>query len=64
MAIKDKTKQEKFRKSKTSTKDKKEKKEEFISKEEYLDREALAETKSEYHNGKIVAMAGAQEIHN
>jgi Uma2 family endonuclease len=60
MAIKDKTEEEKFRRDKAE----KTKKEKFISKEEYLDREAVAETKSEYHNGKIVAMAGAQEIHN
>ena len=65
MAIKDKTKQEKFRKKRTSKKEiKQDKKEEFVSKEEYLDKEAKAETKSEYHNGKIVSMAGAQEIHN
>ena len=36
----------------------------FISEEEYLERELLAEIKSEYHNGKIVAMAGAQPEHN
>lgn len=61
MAIKDKREEEKLRISKSSKKAKKEK---FISKEEYLDKEALSETKNEYHNGKIVAMAGAQEIHN
>jgi len=67
MAIKDKTQEEKFRKNKSSKKVEKItkiKQEKFISKEEYLDREAVAETKSEYHNGKIVAMVGAQEIHN
>ncbi len=36
----------------------------FISEDEYLRREFLAETKSEYHAGKIVAMAGATYIHN
>ncbi len=67
MAIKDKTEEEKFRKNKSLKKVEKTtkiKQEKFISKEEYLDREAIAETKSEYHNGKIIAMAGAQEIHN
>jgi len=61
MTIKDKTEQEKYRKNKVTTKEQKEKN---ISKEEYLDREETAETKSEYHNGKIVAMTGAQEVHN
>lgn len=36
----------------------------FISEEEYLEKELLAETKSEYHNGRIVAMAGAKLNHN
>ncbi|AFM04405.1 hypothetical protein Fleli_2021 [Bernardetia litoralis DSM 6794] len=36
----------------------------FISEDEYLRREFLAETKSEYHAGKIVAMAGATLTHN
>ncbi len=45
----------KYRKSKT---------ENYISEIEYLERELLAETKSEYHDGKIVAMAGANYNHN
>ncbi len=57
MSIINKEKEEKFRKNKTSTTP-------FISEEEYLERELLAETKSEYDNGKIVAMAGAQPAHN
>jgi Uma2 family endonuclease len=36
----------------------------FISEEEYLIGEANAETKSEYDNGVLVAMAGAQTEHN
>jgi len=36
----------------------------FVSEEDYLKREAIAKTKSEYHAGKVMAMAGAQEIHN
>jgi Uma2 family endonuclease len=35
-----------------------------ISVEEYLQNEAQAEVKSEYHNGEVVAMAGAQLSHN
>jgi Uma2 family endonuclease len=35
-----------------------------ISVEEYLQNEAKAEFKSEYHAGEVVAMAGAQFIHN
>lgn len=57
MSTKEKEKQEKLRKNKIT-------KTNFISEEEYLERELLAETKSEYHNGKIVAMAGAQSKHN
>lgn len=57
MSIKEKEKQEKLRRNKLTKTD-------FISEEEYLERELLAETKSEYHNGKIVAMAGAQPEHN
>lgn len=37
---------------------------EFISEEEYLKNELVAETKSEYHAGKVVAMAGATYNHN
>jgi len=36
----------------------------FVSEEEYLKKEVAAETKSEYDNGKIVAMAGAKLNHN
>jgi len=36
----------------------------YISPEEYLRRERLAEYKSEYLNGEIFAMAGASEQHN
>jgi Uma2 family endonuclease len=32
--------------------------------QEYLARETAAETKSEYYDGKIVAMAGASHAHN
>ncbi len=35
-----------------------------IAPEEYLRRERLAETKSEYHDGEIVAMSGASRFHN
>lgn len=35
-----------------------------ISPEEYLQQEAQAEHKSEYHAGEVVAMAGAQTAHN
>jgi len=35
-----------------------------VSVEEYLLKEKEAEGKSEYHNGEIVAMAGAKEPHN
>ncbi|WP_291728205.1 Uma2 family endonuclease [Bernardetia sp.] len=37
---------------------------EFISEEEYLKNELIAETKSEYHAGEVVAMAGATLVHN
>jgi Uma2 family endonuclease len=36
----------------------------FVTPEEYLGRERNAETKSEYHNGVVVAMAGASPEHN
>jgi Uma2 family endonuclease len=35
-----------------------------ISREEYLRRERLAETRSEYYGGRIVAMTGATRVHN
>ena len=35
-----------------------------LSPEEYLIRERLAETKSEYYQGEVFAMAGASENHN
>lgn len=35
-----------------------------ISVEDYLAQEKEAKTKSEYHNGEIVAMVGAKEPHN
>jgi Uma2 family endonuclease len=36
----------------------------FITPEEYLARERLAETKSEYHDGQIYAMSGTRRPHN
>jgi Uma2 family endonuclease len=36
----------------------------FISPEEYLEAERLAETKNEYYHGQILAMAGASLRHN
>src|SRR5689334_4254554 len=36
----------------------------YISEEDYLERESRAETKSEYFDGCIVAMAGASPTHN
>jgi len=36
----------------------------YISEEEYLDMEREAETKSEYYDGEIFAMAGASGKHN
>jgi Uma2 family endonuclease len=35
-----------------------------VTEEEYLAQERLAETKHEYHRGKIVAMVGASREHN
>lgn len=36
----------------------------FISPEEYLERERLAEIKNEYYHGQVLAMAGASLRHN
>jgi Uma2 family endonuclease len=36
----------------------------YISPQEYLERERISETKSEYYDGVIVAMAGASWVHN
>jgi Uma2 family endonuclease len=36
----------------------------IVTREEYLRQERLAPSKSEYHQGKVVAMAGATRIHN
>jgi Uma2 family endonuclease len=36
----------------------------FITPEEYLARERLAETKSEYYRGEVFAMSGASREHN
>jgi Uma2 family endonuclease len=36
----------------------------YLSPEEYLDRERVAATKSEYLDGRLVAMAGASENHS
>jgi len=36
----------------------------YFTVQQYLERERLATTKSEYHDGVIVAMAGASEAHN
>ena len=36
----------------------------YITPQEYLEWEETAETKSEYHDGVIVAMAGADPEHN
>lgn len=58
------TNKEKENSSKTkSNKEKKSTKADFISEDEYLKREFLAETKSEYHAGKPIAMAGATFNH-
>lgn len=57
------TKKEKESRPQIRKSKKKDTKTEFISEDEYLRREFLAETKSEYHAGKIVAMAGAAYNH-
>ena len=58
------TKKETESRPKLRTKGKKEtSKTDFISEDEYLRREFLAETKSEYHTRKVVAMAGATYNH-
>ena len=36
----------------------------YVTREEYLERERRAETKSEYHDGVIVAMSGASKSHD
>jgi Uma2 family endonuclease len=36
----------------------------YLSEEEYLANEAQTKFKSEYHNGEVVAMAGASLAHN
>lgn len=36
----------------------------YVSPEEYLDRERLAETKSEYYDGQVLAMSGGSEEHS
>ncbi|WP_207492798.1 Uma2 family endonuclease [Aridibaculum aurantiacum] len=36
----------------------------YISEQDYLEQERLAEHKSEYFNGEVFAMAGASESHN
>src|SRR5579872_3709140 len=35
-----------------------------MSAQEYLERERKAETKSEYHSGRVVGMAGGSKEHN
>lgn len=35
----------------------------YVSPEEYLDRERLAETKSEYYDGRVLAMSGGSPEH-
>jgi Uma2 family endonuclease len=57
------TKKEKENISKVRKGKKETSKTDFISEDEYLRREFLAETKSEYHAGKTVAMAGATYNH-
>ncbi|WP_375558957.1 Uma2 family endonuclease [Bernardetia sp. OM2101] len=58
------TKEERENRLRTkNTKKEHSKKTDFISEDEYLKREFLAETKSEYHAGKIIAMAGATFNH-